>query len=61
MPLRLMPLAAASLSLTAGAAMTRALITHHGLGAMEYATGAAIVALAIVLTVRLSRRAIQHP
>jgi tellurite resistance protein TehA-like permease len=56
-----MPLAAASLSLTAGAAMTRALITHHGLGAMEYATGAAIVALAIVLTVRLSRRAIQHP
>jgi hypothetical protein len=60
MKFRLVPLAAAALSLAAGVAMVRALISHHGVGAMEYVTGAAIVLLAVVTTVRLSRRAIQR-
>src|SRR5581483_6529133 len=35
MQVRLLPLAAAALSLSAGVAMTRALITHRGVGPME--------------------------
>ena len=60
MKIRFVPLAAAALSLAAGVAMTRALIGHEGVGAMEYVTGAAIVLLAAVTTLRLSRRAIQR-
>jgi hypothetical protein len=60
MQLRPFTLAAAALSLAAGVAMTRALITHEGVGVMEYITGAAIVALALVTALRLSRRAIRR-
>lgn len=57
---RLLPLAAAALSLAAGVGMARAMITHDGVGFMEYVTGAVFVALALVMTARFSRRAIQR-
>jgi hypothetical protein len=60
MRIRLLILVGAALSLAAGVAMTRALITHNGVGVMEYVTGAAIVALTVLTAFRFSRRAIHR-
>jgi Flp pilus assembly pilin Flp len=56
--MQLRPLGLAVLLFAAGMALTRALITHDGVGVIEYAVSAAILGLLLVTAFRLSRRAI---
>jgi hypothetical protein len=58
--MQLRPLILAFLLFAAGVTLTRALITHNGVGVIEYIVGAAILGLLLVAVFRLSRRAIMR-
>jgi hypothetical protein len=56
--MQLRPLMLVVLLFAAGVTLTRALITHDGVGVIEYIVSAAILGLLLVAVFRLSRRAI---
>jgi hypothetical protein len=56
--MQLRPLILAFLLFVAGVSLTRALLTHNGVGVIEYIVGAAILGLLLVAVFRLSRRAV---
>jgi hypothetical protein len=54
------PLFRAILLAAASAALARELVTRHGVGPIEYAVGAGVLAALVLATVSVSRRAFRR-
>jgi hypothetical protein len=58
--MRIWPLAGTGIAVAAAFALLRALLTHDGVGPLEYVAGAALLALLALASVRLARQTVRR-